>query len=446
MNEEFWRWYMYGHWVCLTQWLGFIMVEYAYLGKGRVKHPLVWSGVITMLTMTLSVVHNYGFFTPMAVALTLLFLFITVMLFGGTPGQKFTACLINGTMCLLVENSMRYVISWILKCELQQVIQRADCLIIIAVANMVVGAAVAFLVGKWRRRNALEPLQALTMSFFPGVVVVLNILLMLTDNNKRATMATMGMTVGLTVAVMVHLCIVAMFNDQVMQRRSLYFQAELEQQRASALLDSYTAQRRLTHEFTNHISALRALLEQGDVAGAQDYIAGVDKAVAASTTIMDTHNPLLDSILTRKYEEATRQGVSVYFDLCDLRNFPLSGVDMVTVLANLLDNAICAAAQAYPPEGVCAGAQNGGGIPSLGAQPGAAGCGAAAGWAAAPHHPQGARPRYGAFQRAGCSAAPWCGVYPELPGQLVPLYLCGAHRQFMTSAPSEYDSFCATQA
>ena len=325
MNEEFWRWYMYGHWICIAQWLGFIMVEYAYLGKGRVKHPLVWSCVIIMLTMTLSVVYNFGFFTPRAVALTILFLFITVMLFGGTPGQKFTACLINGTMCLLVENSMRYVISWILKCELQQV-------------------------GKWRRRNALEPLQALTMSFFPGVVVVLNILLMLTDNNKRATMATMGMTVGLTVAVMVHLCIVAMFNDQVMQRRSLYFQAELEQQRASALLDSYTAQRRLTHEFTNHISALRALLEQGDVAGAQDYIAGVDKAVAASTTIMDTHNPLLDSILTRKYEEATRQGVSVYFDLCDLRNFPLSGVDMVTVLANLLDNAICAAAQAYPPE------------------------------------------------------------------------------------------------
>lgn len=256
MNEEFWRWYMYGHWVCMTQWLGFIMVEYAYLGKGRVKHPLVWSGVITMLTMTLSVMRNHGFFTPMAVVYTLLFLFITVMLFGGTPGQKFTACLINGTMCLLVENSVRYVISWMLECELQQ----------------------------------------------------------------------------------------------VMQRRSLHFQAELEQQRASALLDSYTAQRRLTHEFTNHIGALRALLAQGDVAGAQDYIAGVDKAVAASTTIMDTHNPLLDSILTRKYEEATRQGVSVYFDLCDLRDFPLSGVDMVTVLANLLDNAICAAAQAYPPE------------------------------------------------------------------------------------------------
>lgn len=350
MNEEFWRWYMYGHWVCMTQWLGFIMVEYAYLGKGKVKHPLVWSGVITMLTMTLSVVRNYGFFTPMAVALTLLFLFITVMLFGGTPGQKFTACLINGTMCLLVENSMRYVISWILKCELQQVIQRADCLIIIAVANMVVGAAVAFLVGKWRRRNALEPLQALTMSFFPGVVVVLNILLMLTDNNKRATLATMGMTVGLTVAVMVHLCIVAMFNDQVMQRRSLHFQAELEQQRASALLDSYTAQRRLTHEFTNHIAALDALLRQGDLTGAQEYLSSVSKVVAAGTTILDTHNPLLDSLLSRKYEEAAQQGVELYFDLCDLKDLPFCGTDLVIVISNLLDNAIRAAAQAKPPE------------------------------------------------------------------------------------------------
>ena len=350
MNEEFWRWYVYGHWVCLTQWVGFIMVEYACLGKGKVKHPLVWSCVITVLTMTLSVVCNFGFFTPMAVVLTIVFLVVTVLLFGGTPGQKFTACLINGMMCLLVENSVRYVASWVLKCELQQVIQRADCLVIMAFTNLVVSAGVSFFVGKWRRYNVLEPLQALAMSFFPGVVVVINIMLALTENDEIASKTMLVMTVGLTVAVMVHLCIVAMFNDQVMQRRSLHFQAELEQQRASALLDSYTAQRRLTHEFTNHISALRTLLAQGDVAGAQDYIAGVDKAVAASTTIMDTHNPLLDSILTRKYEEAARQGVSVYFDLCDLREFPLSGVDMVTVLANLLDNAICAAAQAYPPE------------------------------------------------------------------------------------------------
>ena len=38
------------------------------------------------------------------------------------------------------------------------------------------------------------------------------------------------------------------------------------------------------------------------------------------------------------------------FDLCDLRQFPLSNTDMVTVISNLLDNAIRAAAQADPPQ------------------------------------------------------------------------------------------------
>ena len=69
---------------------------------------------------------------------------------------------------------------------------------------------------------------------------------------------------------------------------SLQSQWKLEQQRAEALLDSYTEQRRLTHEFTNHMTALTALLDQGDLKGAQAYIASVSKTVAAGTTIMDT--------------------------------------------------------------------------------------------------------------------------------------------------------------
>lgn len=76
----------------------------------------------------------------------------------------------------------------------------------------------------------------------------------------------------------------------------------------------------------------------------------MSKLVAAGTTIMDTHNPLLDSILSKKYEEAAQKGVTVYFDLCDLKEIPFDGMDMVIVLSNLLDNAIRAAAQALPPE------------------------------------------------------------------------------------------------
>ena len=188
------------------------------------------------------------------------------------------------------------------------------------------------------------------MSFFPGVAVVLNIVLMVTGTRQPATRMTMLLTFGMSVAVLVHIAIVQMFNDQVVQRQNSRYRAQLEQQRAEALLDSYTEQRRLTHEFTNHMSALSALLDQDDLKGARTYLASVSKLVAAGTTIMDTHNPLLDSILSKKYEEAAQKGVTVYFDLCDLKEIPFDGMDMVIVLSNLLDNAIRAAAQALPPE------------------------------------------------------------------------------------------------
>ena len=47
-----------------------------------------------------------------SVLLNVLYLFVTAQLFGGTFADKLTACLINGTMCLLVENTVNYTYSW----------------------------------------------------------------------------------------------------------------------------------------------------------------------------------------------------------------------------------------------------------------------------------------------------------------------------------------------
>ena len=415
-----------GHLVCLVQANAFIMVEWAYLGRGKLRWPVLWAELLCMGQLGLSLATGMSFFNVQSVLLNVLYLFVTAQLFGGNFADKLTACLINGTMCLLVENTVNYTYSWFTGVRTGEAWQHPGCLIALCAANFIVGAAVAHSLYSWNQKCALQPLQALVMSFFPGVAVVLNIVLMVTGTRQPATRMTMLLTFGMSVAVLVHIAIVQMFNDQVVQRQnSRYraqleqqraealldsyteqrrltheftnhmsalsalldqddlkgartylasvsklvaagtvqmfndqvvqrqnsrYRAQLEQQRAEALLDSYTEQRRLTHEFTNHMSALSALLDQDDLKGARTYLASVSKLVAAGTTIMDTHNPLLDSILSKKYEEAAQKGVTVYFDLCDLKEIPFDGMDMVIVLSNLLDNAICAAAQALPPE------------------------------------------------------------------------------------------------
>ena len=348
MNEI--SWFFIGHMVCVSQWVAFLLVDRAYLGKGRVKHVGFWSVVLVVGMLAFSLIFQIGFFTLETVWYNVGYVLLSTLLFGGTLPQKLTAALINGTMCLLSENTVRYVVSWVTGTSLQVAWQRPGCLVTMTLTNLIVGVVVAYFSHQWKDERALESPQALVMSFFPGIVVVLNIVLMLSAKDEPADSLMVLLTLGLTVAVLLHMYIVQMFNQQMARQQELHVQTALERERAEALMDSYTTQRRLTHEFTNHMTALTALLDQGDLKGAQAYIASVSKTVAAGTTIMDTHNPLLDSILSKKYEEAAKVGVNIYFDLCDLKRMPFDSMDMVIVLSNLLDNATRAAAQALPPE------------------------------------------------------------------------------------------------
>ena len=439
-------WTLLGHLVCIAQWAAFILVDYAYLGRGRrFRHPCVWAALLALAVLTLSVLCGFGFFNIKSVVSNIIYLLVIALLFGGTAVDRMSACIINGILCLLTENTVSFVFARLHGICPGEVWRYRTCLAALVISILLVGILVARFLCRWNHCSALDPLQALLMSFFPGVVVLLNIFIMISSNRRVPTLLDLMLTVGLTIAVLVHLAIVQMFNDQVVQGQASHFQVALEQQRAEALMESYTAQRRLTHEFTNHIAALDALLRQGDLTGAQEYLSSVSKVVAAGTTILDTHNPLLDSLLSRKYEEAAQQGVELYFDLCDLK-------DLALLRHGPGHRHLQPAGQCHPgggagqtAGGVPAGAQERGRIPHLGAQPGAEGPGAG-GWGAAAFHQGRAGPWHGPCQRAGGAGPLPLRVHAQLPGPLVSLYLCGAYPQVVTVTDAEYDIFSATIA
>ena len=350
MSEEM-IWLVAGHSVCISQWLGFILVDYACLGRrDRVRHPCLWAFLMALGMLAVSMRFDVGFFNVRSILLNLLYLLLSALLFGGRLPQKLMTCLINGTMCLLAENTVSFTYAWLRDVPTSQNWRNPGCLVALCLTNLITAAAVAYFARRWRMERALSPLQALVMSFFPGIVVVLNIVLMITGSGEKPTFLNILLTLGLTVAVLIHLCIVQMFNEQVVQQQELQIEAVREKESAEALLESYTTQRRLTHEFTNHTDALALLLQQEDYEGAKAYLASLTRVIASNTTIMNTHNPLLDALLSKKYEEASRRGVMVYFDLPDLRDLPMEKTDLVLVFSNLLNNAIDAAAKADPPE------------------------------------------------------------------------------------------------
>lgn len=320
------------HLVCIVQWGVFALIHWEMLGKGKWKHPFACTALAMCGMLVISLWIDFGFFNAASIAFNVLYLLVTSAFFGGTIRQKLMSCMANGVVCLLTENTVIYLYTYLEAVPPAQVIRQPLGVLLMVAAMLIVGGITAQMAKHWGQKQALEPLQLVVAMFFPGVVVVLNMLLMVSGGRFDATQFSVLFTVGLTVAVLVHLLFVQMLNEQVVQKKDSQYRATLEQERAEALMESYTTQRRLTHEFANHLEALSLMLQQNDVAGARGYLTSISKTIQMNSAILNTHNPLLDALLSKKYEEAARKGVMMYFDLSDLKDIPLDRTHLVTII------------------------------------------------------------------------------------------------------------------
>lgn len=202
-------WTLLGHLVCIAQWAAFILVDYAYLGRGRrFRHPCVWAALLALAVLALSVLCGFGFFNIKSVVSNIIYLLVIALLFGGTAVDRMSACIINGILCLLTENTVSFVFARLHGICPGEVWHYRTCLAALVISILLVGILAARFLCRWNHCSALDPLQALLMSFFPGVVVLLNIFIMISSNRRVPTLLDLMLTVGLTIAVLVHLAIV----------------------------------------------------------------------------------------------------------------------------------------------------------------------------------------------------------------------------------------------
>ncbi len=156
-------------------------------------------------------------------------------------------------------------------------------------------------------------------------------------------------TVGL---LFCNIAVVFLWNQLEREQRTLLENELLrqrvhsDQEKVSDLSAAYCQQRQQTHDFKSHMKAVEALLSAGSFDRALDYVRNwTANAQQSPQAVVHTNNPLVDALLNQKYQQAKEQGISVSLLADDLENLPIGDADFVTVLSNLLDNAIEAAAQ-----------------------------------------------------------------------------------------------------
>lgn len=127
---------------------------------------------------------------------------------------------------------------------------------------------------------------------------------------------------------------------------------------------SFEQQRRATHEFRNQLDAIESLLGQGEYHRAASYVQSLLQTSQELVPLIRTNHPMVDAVLNQKYQQAAQEGIGMRFTCNDLSGIPMEDADIVTLLGNVLDNAISASASTqekqiwvklWLEQGVCQG-------------------------------------------------------------------------------------------
>ena len=122
-------------------------------------------------------------------------------------------------------------------------------------------------------------------------------------------------------------------------------QSEMQYQYYERVEGQYLASRKMIHDMRNHLAAIEALKEQ-DGAKGREYLRDMHQMLDSLALVSYTDNRMLNIILNEKSKAAKESGIEMDIRIGEISLRHMRDMDITTIFANLLDNALEAAAQA----------------------------------------------------------------------------------------------------
>ena len=193
-----------------------------------------------------------------------------------------------------------------------------------------------------------EWLQFLIFPIFTLITVIVMTNSMITSYHEDIVNVYYVIAIVLIVLNMVvfHLINEILENSQRIREADVLKQQSIGQlELYNSLRKNYDIQRKRTHEYKNQIMCIDSLLKKKKYDKLEEYINSIFNRLDGQLDMVDTNNEVVNAIINAKYYEALQNNVLFILKINDLSHIKVSDDDIVTILSNLLDNAIEAAGQ-----------------------------------------------------------------------------------------------------
>lgn len=129
-------------------------------------------------------------------------------------------------------------------------------------------------------------------------------------------------------------------ESEMQQLRLLHEQTQNQMNLYQSMKEQYEQQRRFFHDYKNQLNCIQGMIESGQTQEAMEYISGLNGSLHQGAMCVNTDHIVVNVMLNRKYQEACEKGIVMTMVSGDLSGITMSEEDIVTLLGNLLDNAI----------------------------------------------------------------------------------------------------------
>ena len=129
-------------------------------------------------------------------------------------------------------------------------------------------------------------------------------------------------------------------ESQIQNLRLLHEQTQNQMHLYQSMKKRYEQQRRFSHDYKNQLHCIQGMLESGQTKEAAEYISGLTGNLRYNEMCVNTEHAVVNVMLNQKYQEAFDKGIVMTIVSGNLSGLTISEEDIVTLLGNLLDNAI----------------------------------------------------------------------------------------------------------
>lgn len=190
----------------------------------------------------------------------------------------------------------------------------------------------------------LDDIEWLKFIFFPifSIIVIVAMIYSVEahSNQNEMLLIVAACLAGMNIVIF-YLIKDILRKEYIIRERKMY---ELDVKKDAvnyrSLADNYKKQRKRIHEYKNEIVCIQGLFEEKRYSELGQYLEQISGNIVKEMDAIHTNNLIVDVILNSKYQEMLDKDILLIFNINDLSKLHIRDEYIVTILSNLLDNAI----------------------------------------------------------------------------------------------------------